>query len=617
MALETWLPLNGTLKNQGLSETSVTTSSTAQYVTGGKIGKAIVLDSSSYLSFKYTGNQTQNFSISFWINIRSEMANTTENSVLMRFQSIVPDGTTTTQMNIIMWMNYHQIKFFSNQPQFAWVDPDYDKWVLFTVTSEVYGSNGCTVKLYKNGTLIGTTKKDSQFTLVNNSQFTIGYATSVGQFYLNDFRVYSHTLSPKEVSLLLQSMVCHITMGNVDGKIGGRNLILNGKGDKKAGFFKGFPTVTDEYGEVTLKSKKKYSDINIAYGFLLGCRDYTVGERVTWSYDIMYTAWNFPTGTNRAEFWIGQRYTNAPSGQTGTGFWRSVTRHDLPVVGVNGCELNKWYHVEKTMTIPEQASSNVGTQTIMSFYNSNADVEASFTAKFKNVKLERGNIATPWTPAPEDNSSLYDNTIYDTSGYCNNGTITDSTCPSWSSDSPRYRGCYKFDTTKYIKIDLQDTSGFSNSYSFSWWGNARAINSKMFWGFGDGNRLNLYCGWLCNTGDGESNPFYTPGTTTNVNIPSVNVWHHYVMTGDGTTVKYYLDGALYGIAKTYKPITGKTIYINGWNTATEYKIDGCISDFRIYATALSSDDVKELYDSVTSISNTGVLATHEFVEEEI
>lgn len=187
-----------------------------------------------------------------------------------------------------------------------------------------------------------------------------------------------------------------------DIKFGGRNLILNSKGDKKEGFFKNFQTVTDEYGEITLKSKKTYAIINITDGFLLGCRDYTVGEQVTWSYDIMYTSWNFPDGTNRNEFWMGQRYTNAPSGQTATGSWRSVTVHKLPVVGENNCELNKWYHVEATLTIPEQASENVGTISSIQFYNSNANIESSFTARFKNLKLEKGNKATDWTPAPED-----------------------------------------------------------------------------------------------------------------------------------------------------------------------------------------------------------------------
>lgn len=190
---------------------------------------------------------------------------------------------------------------------------------------------------------------------------------------------------------------------SIDGiEIGGRNLLLNGKGNKKAGFFKNFTTVTDEYSEFTLTSKKEYVYIDIEGGFLLGCRDYTVGEQVTWSYDIMYTAWDFPSGTYHNEFWMGQRYTNALSGETATGAWTMVTAHELPVVGKYGCELNKWFHVKKTLTIPKQASSNVRTSAVIQFYNSNANVAASFTARLKNVKLERGNVATDWTPAPED-----------------------------------------------------------------------------------------------------------------------------------------------------------------------------------------------------------------------
>lgn len=194
------------------------------------------------------------------------------------------------------------------------------------------------------------------------------------------------------------------TVGStLDGmSVGGRNLILNSKGDTKSGFFKYFNTVTDEYAEFTLKSKKQYASIPLGDGFLLGVRDYIVGEKYTWSYDIMYTEWNFPTGSDRNEFWMGQRYASAPSGQTSTGQWRAVTTHDLPIVGSDGCELNKWYHVNKVITIPVQASANVGVQQSIQFYNSNADVEASFTARIKNVKLEKGNIATDWTPAPED-----------------------------------------------------------------------------------------------------------------------------------------------------------------------------------------------------------------------
>lgn len=187
-----------------------------------------------------------------------------------------------------------------------------------------------------------------------------------------------------------------------DLKIGGRNLIKYGKGDSKNGIFKNSTRIEDGYAEFTLKSKQTYATVNIGEGFVLGCREYKVGAVYIWSYDIMFTEWNFPSGTNRSEFWFGQRYINAPSGQTGTGQWTKVTAHNLPEVGSNGCKLNEWYHVEQKIIIPAQASANVGTAAYIQFYNSNANVEASFTARFKNVKLELGNKATDWTPAPED-----------------------------------------------------------------------------------------------------------------------------------------------------------------------------------------------------------------------
>ena len=215
--------------------------------------------------------------------------------------------------------------------------------------------------------------------------------------------------------------------------IGGRNYILNGKGNVKAGFFKNFSKVENGYGEHTLTSQKTYTSVSIAPGFILGCRDYEVGKQVTMSYDFMYTNWNFPNGSNRQEFWIGQRYTN-PSSTSSVGAWRGVTEHNLPVVGENGCELNKWFHIEKTITIPEQAGEGIGSSSAIQFYNSNADVSASITFRIKNVKLEYGNRATDWTPAPEDTNTYIDNLVADLQGQLDGKiqTYSQSTDPSTS-----------------------------------------------------------------------------------------------------------------------------------------------------------------------------------------
>lgn len=258
----------------------------------------------------------------------------------------------------------------------------------------ITGNTGATGKGIKS-TAVTYQASSSGTTVPTGTWVTSVPVTDAAKPYLWTRTVITYTDNTKSTSYAVGS-----TLEGVS--VGGRNLILNGKGDKKAGFFKNFTTVTDEYGEFTLTSKKEWVNIDIRGGFLLGCRDYTVGEQVTWSYDIMYTAWNFPSGTYHNELWMGQRYANALSGETATGEWTMVTAHELPVVGRYGCELNKWFHVKKTLTIPKQASSNVRTTAVIQFYNSNANVAASFTARLKNVKLERGNVATDWTPAPED-----------------------------------------------------------------------------------------------------------------------------------------------------------------------------------------------------------------------
>ena len=191
--------------------------------------------------------------------------------------------------------------------------------------------------------------------------------------------------------------------------IGGNNLIFKGRGDKKEGFFTNF-TMDSTTGELGLQytSNGNYTNTSISPGFLVKPRDYKVGSQLTWSYEIKYTKWDVPNNSNVREFWMGQRYTSPPSGETGTGNWRSITQTNLPKVDNKTYQLNKWYRIIQTITIPEAASDNVGTQSGISFYYLNsADNTESATIAFqlRNVKLEYGNIATDWTPSESETMS--------------------------------------------------------------------------------------------------------------------------------------------------------------------------------------------------------------------
>ena len=206
-----------------------------------------------------------------------------------------------------------------------------------------------------------------------------------------------------------------------------------------------------------------------------------------------------------------------------------------------------------------------------------------------------------------NNININENIEYDCSGYCYNGKRIGAF--EYVSDTPKYDMATHINSaSQKIYIQGLTTVGFGDSYSFAWWGK-RNSNSSMFWGFSNGIRLNgMYTGKLWNTSDASNNPLYEIGTTTQVTAPTVNVWHHYVMTGDGEKNYVYLDGELWAESKIYKSINGTAIYINGFDSQTHYSSNNMsISDFRIYATALSAEDILVLYKNSVYIDNQGNL----------
>ena len=123
--------------------------------------------------------------------------------------------------------------------------------------------------------------------------------------------------------------------------------------------------------------------------------------------------------------------------------------------------------------------------------------------------MEQKDHATPYTDGTRNNTI-----IQDSSGYNHNGTSINNI--ELSSSSPHYNNCLFLNATnKKIKCGVLNVTGFNQSFTIAWWGKCSSFSGKMMWGFSDGIRLNgIYNGNLWNTGDGTSNPLYTPGTTT-------------------------------------------------------------------------------------------------------
>lgn len=443
------------------------------------------------------------------------------------------------------------------------------------------------IKLYQDGNIVNTynTTVIPNFDSIVN--LWIGKSnenTYQSNNLLNDVRIYDHALSPLEVKQISQGLVLHYPL-NRNGW-GQENLLPCGGTYTQSSPWTTTLNRTDGYAFVTNSGfeatpGKTYTISVECDGNLYSAHGGTHNPS-----DKHWTFWAYISNINTTANWQNGGY-DVP---------RNLTNSNNNYRKIGNTHV--W-----TITLTD-SQKYIGLRT-NSYSNGTDDV----TIKWWNMKIEEGDTFTGWSPNSSSElgklMNLNSTTEYDASGYCNNGMRIGTF--SWTSDTPKYNVSTHIGSTS-SKIHISDfpTSGFGNSYSFAWWGK-RTSNTPMFWGFSNGNRLNgMYYGYLWNTGDGTSNPIYKPNTTTQITAPSLNTWHHYVMTGDGTTCKLYLDGELYGQAKTYKSITGTSIYINGWDSGTAYCHDNMdMSDFRIYATALSIEDVKSLYQNSAYIDNQG------------
>ena len=215
-----------------------------------------------------------------------------------------------------------------------------------------------------------------------------------------------------------------------------------------------------------------------------------------------------------------------------------------------------------------------------------------------------------------------DQIIYDSSGYNYHGDIAGTL--SVSSNTPRYSVSTKFDNPNYIQYKAPANMYYA---TYSFW-----VNFDSFVAYGaihipKGNPTGGDTIWFSANTESTSLWAYFGGNPPHYNKVGTgnlvtNTWYHFAFTWNNGVSQWYLNGEPLGASVTY---TGKT-YIPNANYATignSYTgmswsgtpFNGRISDFRLYATALSAADIKALYNAPVSVANNGTMITQgEFVE---
>lgn len=208
MSLKVWLPLNGSLKNQGLDNVEVINNEIV-FNDNGKIGKCCSF-TNGYLNLSPTFmTDFTECSVCFWIKINSW--NTSYETYFQagkNFYSwsdyilgILRNGSNSTVcFTIGNGTSYSGSSYLTS----TW---NVGEWMHVAF---VYSSGKC--KIYLNGNL----DKEYNTTIIPDftkiTKITIGHSNGSGyqtNCLMNDFRIYDHALSHKEIHKISQGLIVH------------------------------------------------------------------------------------------------------------------------------------------------------------------------------------------------------------------------------------------------------------------------------------------------------------------------------------------------------------------------------------------------------------------------
>lgn len=211
-----------------------------------------------------------------------------------------------------------------------------------------------------------------------------------------------------------------------------------------------------------------------------------------------------------------------------------------------------------------------------------------------------------------------DDAIIDSSGYSNHGTKNGNV--TISTSTPRYSYSTVFDgSSAYIDINNAIFPAILNeSFTLSMWiyNSDSGDRSILFGNYGlTGSFFNV------EKTTAEKVRFYwnaNPDITLANTLLTANAFSHLVITKSGSTVKSYINGVLKDTSTTTLtgtiPSTATNFRIGSDNRTGATMFKGRISDFRLYATALSADDIKRLYEVSASVSKNNSMLGYEMKE---
>lgn len=603
MSLIAWYPLNGDTKDYSGNNLHLTNNEATVDV-NGKIGSCYLTNQSNKQYLNVTSSiitdalsNGNDFTVCFWQKV---------NSCQYAVMNISCGNTSATDRMLHIGMrsaNVVSMGFYGDDLNGTFsFSPD--KWYHITAVYEKGYQ-----KIYVNGKLINSRKSTNY--LIVNGKFNIGsYSNTTTTAFYNDVRIYNEALSAKQIKEIAQAKICHYTF-NEELYENTTNLYSNyptlgGTGEYENSEFKAEKTKIED-GYYRYKWYKKVTK-NFWPNIQFPAYEFTPGKNYTISVDIKMIE-----KRNKATIEIRHSAINNDYGTPGR-----------KNVSITNSPLGEWKRYTLTRSFDETTSLNGTTYNVsprMEIYATMANEGDYLEFEVRNYQVEEKDHTTPFT----SNKRIH--TLKDISGYNHDMTSSLEVSPVWKNDEQKSyvrlaeKAYYCFNDLNIVNL---------KEFTYSCWIRTSDDQSYNLLGSPTGNNSNhsmaIMGGKIC-----FHTYFHTPDTKADKNyavsktIITDNQWHLATITYDNSVVKTYIDGKLENqsnLTMNFDTYEGNKIGLNLWNMNDigDYEIrrfSGDIKDVRIYATALSAEDIKLLYQPETSIDKANVIRCSEINEERI
>lgn len=566
MGLIAWYPLNGNLKDYGGNYPDWKNNNLIQYESG-KIGKTYHFSSTEYGELSINGiapKENSEFSIAYWVK---ELKDKSSAGFRVVYQS---GGYIIGQ-----YRDHFDSYFTGGGGDVNSSSIDLTKW------------NHCVVTCTKNGimTIYVNGKKESSTQI---SKYPTAGSTYLGRrtaggsnadtdMYINDLRLYDHCLSNEEIKQIYNCLILHYPLSN---GYGNENLIEEGN-------------LASSWGE---EGCTRENVVDSSKGNCLKVIGKNGNKRI---YRAVKNVWTINNQKYQVSFWAKTDTENCQ-----INFSRSMTDYT------------------KDFTLTSNWNYYIGTITTTGIGDSGT---LSLTVKttngiiyIKDIKLQKGTDQMIYSPHPSD--ALYKTlgynttTEYDTSGFGNNGTKFGTITSS--SDSPIGNSSYYIPSTAYI-----NTNSALHTYdqiTMSIW--FKGANNCHF-----GNWESGGCGLWTENNKWKATVYANSKYNDITGGALQNGWNFAAMTYDGQVIKIYNNGIETGklnlgskYAIQWHPTAPWTINgnPNATGSSVDQRVTGYWADARLYATALTADDIKQLYQTKAKIDKNGNLYGNQFVDND-